>query len=147
MRFTYIILFFICFATVACIQLPAYPQIIKIEKCKKTPSSRLFNQSQFASSPGKCEIKIIRDVGNIGREGLVAITIDSIKFAEMEIWETSSAFLAPGQHVFRVEWPSGVFTIGKTPKDTITVNIPDQQPLIVRIDLGNSPVPIRIVNQ
>lgn len=147
MRITYTLSLLICLATPACIQFPAYPKHIKIEKCKTIPINRLFNQSQFASAPGKSEIRIIRDVGNIGREGFVTVTIDSAKFTEMDIWETSSVFLTPGPHSIHIDWPSGVFNIGKKPKDTIILDLRDHQSELIRIDLGNSTEPIRIAKQ
>ena len=126
-------------------RIPLFPSRIKVEKCNPTPPERLFNAKSFSSRNSHSELIIIRDAGCYGAEFALPVSIDSERFAEMQIWETATAYLQPGVHKIEFFEPPSIVTVGKKPESFLTIDAPKEGKVIVRIDLGRKHPPIRQV--
>jgi hypothetical protein len=105
----------------------------------------LFNAKAFSSRTSHSELSIIRDAGYYGAEFALPVSIDSVRFADIQIWETATAYLEPGAHKIEFFEPPSIITVGKKSATFLTIDVPKEGKVIVRIDLGRNHPPIRQV--
>ncbi len=142
MRLKHLFLLLLAFSSFGC-RVPLFPTHIRMEKCDLVPSERLFNTNQFAPKPSDGELVVIRDVGYEGAGFYLPVKIDSVRFADMRVWEKATASLAPGIHKITYEEPAMLFSVGKRPYDSLEIEVTPGSRSIIRIDLGRKYPPIR----
>lgn len=124
-------------------RIPLFPTHIRMEKCELVPSERLFNKDQFAPKDSRAELVVIRDVGYEGADFYLPVTIDSVHFADMRVWEKATASLAPGTHKITFEEPAPLISLGKRPVNSLEIEVTTGSRSIIRIDLGRKYPAIR----
>jgi len=142
----YLCAFFLGFSFTACyVQVPAFPKVITYEKASQVPPERLFNQAAFKRSAEASELRIIRDVGSEFRSESVLVFIDSVKFAEIKVWESTTVFLPSGSRRIELAWPEGI--LQPKWKETLLLECSPGAIKIVRIELGRPKPQMRLANQ
>jgi hypothetical protein len=139
------ILLLLCIPLLTGCHIPLFPSHIRLEKCNRTPPDRLFNSDSFTSKGSRSELIIIRDAGYYGADFALPVAIDSVRFADIQIWEMATAYLEPGSHKIEFTEPPGTISIGKQHPTFLQIVIPKEGKTILRIDLGRKYPAIRQV--